>query len=160
MFVLCAAACRVCRAALISAYGKSGQLDKALSVFRDMKRLGAERNVITYSSLISACEKAGRWQLALQLFDEMHREAILPSVVTFNSLIAACAQGACWASQCSKPCSCGGTAPPPPKKSNVTITETNRTHSVVFSMQNRTLGPCSAAIRVILIIVVEDEPRH
>lgn len=79
--------------ALISAYGKNGQLDKALEIFDDMVKRGCERNVITYSSLISVCEKAGRWELALQLFDEMHHEGCKPNVVTYNSLIAACAQG-------------------------------------------------------------------
>lgn len=57
--------------ALISAYGKAGQLDRVMEVFHEMMYRGCERNVITYSSLISACEKAGQWELALELFQEM-----------------------------------------------------------------------------------------
>ena len=72
---------RVPDSLLCSAYGKSGQLDAALEVWRDMTARGCERNVITYSSLISACEKCGRWELALELFAEMHREGCKPNVV-------------------------------------------------------------------------------
>ena len=101
--------------ALISAYGKAAQLDKALGVFTKMAcpssltkldilsravytsdvqmQQGCERNVITYSSLIAACEKAGRWQLALKLLEDMQRDHISPNTLTFNSLISACAQG-------------------------------------------------------------------
>jgi pentatricopeptide repeat domain-containing protein 1 len=79
--------------ALISAYGKAGQLDKALDTFQTMLQRGCERSVITYSALISACEKAGRWELALQLFEQMQREGCAPNTVTYNSLITACQQG-------------------------------------------------------------------
>ncbi|KIY94758.1 Pentatricopeptide repeat-containing protein [Monoraphidium neglectum] len=82
--------------ALISAYGKLGQLDKVLEVYKDMVWKGLERSVITYSSLISACEKAGRWETALQLFDEMTRDGCSPNTVTYNSLITACGQGCQW----------------------------------------------------------------
>jgi pentatricopeptide repeat protein len=81
--------------ALISAYGKAGQLDKALDTFQAMIYHGCERSVITYSSLISACEKAGKWELALQLFEQMQREGCAPNTVTYNSLITACQQGGC-----------------------------------------------------------------
>lgn len=64
-----------------SAYGKNGQLDQALEIWRDMAVRGCERNVITYSSLISACEKCGRWELALELFAEMYRQGCKPNVV-------------------------------------------------------------------------------
>eukprot|EP00879_Flechtneria_rotunda_P008397 GHRR01008796.1.p1 GENE.GHRR01008796.1~~GHRR01008796.1.p1 ORF type:complete len:458 (+),score=137.47 GHRR01008796.1:1487-2860(+) len=84
--------------ALISAYGKMGQLDRVLEVYKDMVWQGLERSVITYSSLISACEKAGRWETALQLFEEMQRDGCTPNTVTYNSLITACGQGA----QCEK----------------------------------------------------------
>jgi pentatricopeptide repeat domain-containing protein 1 len=79
--------------ALISAYGKAGQLDNALDTFQTMLQRGCERSVITYSALISACEKAGRWELALQLFEQMQREGCAPNTVTYNSLITACQQG-------------------------------------------------------------------
>lgn len=79
--------------ALISAFGKAGQLDKAMETFQTMIRQGCERSVITYSALISACEKAGRWELALELFDQMQHEGCTPNTVTYNSLITACQQG-------------------------------------------------------------------
>lgn len=79
--------------ALISAYGKAGQLDKALDTFQTMVQQGCERSVITYGALISACEKAGQVDLALQLFDQMQKEGIAPNTVTYNSLITACLQG-------------------------------------------------------------------
>lgn len=79
--------------ALISAFGKAGQLDKAMETFHTMIQQGCERSVITYSALISACEKAGKWELALDLFDQMQREGCTPNTVTYNSLITACQQG-------------------------------------------------------------------
>lgn len=79
--------------ALISAFGKAGQLDKAMETFQTMIQQGCERSVITYSALISACEKAGRWELALDLFDQMQHEGCNPNTVTYNSLITACQQG-------------------------------------------------------------------
>jgi pentatricopeptide repeat protein len=82
--------------ALISAFGKAGQLDKAMETFQTMIQQGCERSVITYSALISACEKAGRWELALELFDQMQHEGCTPNTVTYNSLITACQQGRAW----------------------------------------------------------------
>jgi pentatricopeptide repeat domain-containing protein 1 len=79
--------------ALISAFGKAGQLDKALDTFQTMIQQGCERSVITYSALISACEKAGKWEVALDLFDQMQHEGCRPNTVTYNSLITACQQG-------------------------------------------------------------------
>ena len=78
--------------ALISAYGKAGQLDKALDTFYKMVQNGCERNIITYNALLATCEKGGRWELALQLFNQMHKEGCHPNTVTFNSLINVCAQ--------------------------------------------------------------------
>jgi hypothetical protein len=40
------------------------------------------------------------------------------------------------------------------------ITETNRTHLVLFGMQNRTLGPYLAAIDMIVISVMESAGQH
>lgn len=87
--------------ALISAFGKAGQLDKALETFQTMIQQGCERSVITYSALISACEKAGKWEVALDLFDQMQHEGCRPNTVTYNSLITACQQGGplCWKGQ-------------------------------------------------------------
>ena len=79
--------------ALISAFGKAGQLDKAMETFHTMIQQGCERSVITYSALISACEKSGKWELALELFDKMQQEGCSPNTVTYNSLISACQQG-------------------------------------------------------------------
>ncbi len=62
--------------------------------YTEMRAMGCECSVITYSSLISACEKAGNWRMALRAFDIMLGEKCRPNTVTFNSLITACAQGA------------------------------------------------------------------
>lgn len=82
--------------ALISAYGKSGQLHKALQTFNTMIRTGCERNIITYNALLATCERSGEWELALQLFNQMHKEGCHPNTVSFNSLINVCAQAGKW----------------------------------------------------------------
>jgi pentatricopeptide repeat domain-containing protein 1 len=81
---------------LITAYGKTGRIDQAMEVYRDMSMRGCERNVITYSSLISAAEKAGRLDIALELLKTMQKEGIRPNTITYNSLLAACCHGGNW----------------------------------------------------------------
>ncbi len=57
--------------ALITALGRSGRMEEALSVFNTMQRNAktdreSAPNTVTYSSVISACEKGGRVDLALR----------------------------------------------------------------------------------------------
>ena len=78
---------------MISTCAKSGQWEKALELFDEMKQ-GLEPDVITYSALIVAC--ATQWNKVLELFDEMKGRDLKPNIVTYGALISACGKNDQW----------------------------------------------------------------
>ncbi|XP_023871494.2 pentatricopeptide repeat-containing protein At3g53170 [Quercus suber] len=74
--------------ALLSAYGQSGFLDKALSTLDDMKSVSeCKPDVYTYSILINCCRKFCRFDLIGQILAEMSFLGIECSTVTYNTII-------------------------------------------------------------------------
>uniref|UniRef100_A0A6N2L6G9 Pentacotripeptide-repeat region of PRORP domain-containing protein n=1 Tax=Salix viminalis TaxID=40686 RepID=A0A6N2L6G9_SALVM len=74
--------------ALVGAYGKSGQLDKAFSVVDEMKAISeCKPDVYTYSVLISCCIKLHRFELIRGVLAEMSYLGIECSAVTYNTII-------------------------------------------------------------------------
>ncbi|KAF9675565.1 hypothetical protein SADUNF_Sadunf09G0045400 [Salix dunnii] len=74
--------------ALVSAYGKSGQLDKAFSIVVEMKAFSeCKPDVYTYSVLISCCIKLHRFELIRGVLAEMSYIGIECSTVTYNTII-------------------------------------------------------------------------
>ncbi|KAK6122886.1 hypothetical protein DH2020_043352 [Rehmannia glutinosa] len=67
----------------------ASKLDKALKLFREMKKNGVVPNVYTYSIMIDRFCKAGLIQQARCWFDEMMRDGCSPTVVTYTALIHA-----------------------------------------------------------------------
>jgi pentatricopeptide repeat domain-containing protein 1 len=54
---------------LISAYGRLGRYDAALSIYESMLRApGVADDVWTLTALMTAAERAGRWEEALRWF--------------------------------------------------------------------------------------------
>ncbi|XP_020591937.1 pentatricopeptide repeat-containing protein At3g47530-like [Phalaenopsis equestris] len=74
------------RNSLIVMYSKSGAMEKAYRVFRDM----SERNVVTWSSIISGLAMNGYGREAISAFKEMHREGVAPDEQTFTGVLSAC----------------------------------------------------------------------
>ncbi|CAK7330905.1 unnamed protein product [Dovyalis caffra] len=74
--------------ALVSAYGKSGQLDKAFSIVVEMKAIPeCKPDVYTYSTLMNCCIKLHRFELIQGIFAEMSYLGIECSTVTYNTII-------------------------------------------------------------------------
>lgn len=77
---------------MIDVYGKAQQLSRALSLFYNMPRLGAEPNIITYNAIISACARNNEPDLAYQVFEEMQQKGLVPDKYTYGSLIDSCSK--------------------------------------------------------------------
>ncbi|KAJ4843325.1 hypothetical protein Tsubulata_020931 [Turnera subulata] len=74
--------------ALISAYGQSGQLDKALATLDGMKSdSDCKPDVYTYSILISCCVKCRQFELIGMIMDEMSYYGIECTTVTYNIIV-------------------------------------------------------------------------
>ncbi|KAG6553191.1 hypothetical protein Mapa_005251 [Marchantia paleacea] len=76
--------------ALLSAFVEFGDLDRAVSIFNDMKTQGdCPPDVYTYSKLIAGFCRAKELSKALELVDEMERNDIPANTVTYNALLKA-----------------------------------------------------------------------
>ncbi|XP_050210640.1 pentatricopeptide repeat-containing protein At3g53170 [Mercurialis annua] len=74
--------------ALVSAYGESGQLDKAFLLVNEMKSVSdCKPDVYTYSILINICTKLRHFDLIGRILDEMSYLGVECSTVTFNTII-------------------------------------------------------------------------
>ena len=72
--------------ALINMYAKSGSIDDARHVFKDM----VERDIITWNVMIGALAQHGCGQEALDVFNKMKIEGVKPNEVTFVGILSAC----------------------------------------------------------------------
>lgn len=76
--------------ALLSAYSRSGQFDKAFSILEQMKNTPAfQPDVHTYSILIKSCLQVFAFEKVQTLLSDMETQGIKPSTVTYNTLIDA-----------------------------------------------------------------------
>ncbi|GAV89856.1 PPR domain-containing protein/PPR_2 domain-containing protein/PPR_3 domain-containing protein [Cephalotus follicularis] len=74
--------------ALVSAYGESGLLEKAILIVDDMKSVSdCIPDVYTYSILIKSCCKFNRFDLIKEILAEMSYLGIECSTVTYNIII-------------------------------------------------------------------------
>ena len=78
----------------LTANARSGNLQGALDMPRDMRTAGVAPDVITYNRLLKACER--HWRKALPLLERMRGEGIDPDVFSYNAAIAACEKGEKW----------------------------------------------------------------
>ena len=73
--------------ALITMYSKSGNIEKARSVFDHMPA----RNVVTWSAMISACARHNEAEDALRHLSSMELQGHVPRKITLVSALSACA---------------------------------------------------------------------
>ncbi|XP_061357382.1 pentatricopeptide repeat-containing protein At5g04780, mitochondrial-like [Gastrolobium bilobum] len=71
---------------LIDMYSKSGSLDEACLIFRQIN----EPNVVLWSSMISGYALHGQGRHAIGLFEGMLNQGIIPNEVTFLGVLNAC----------------------------------------------------------------------
>lgn len=76
--------------ALLSAYSRSGHLDRAFSILEEMKNTpDCEPDVQTYSILIKSCLHVFAFDKAHYLLSDMTIQGLKPNTVTYNTLIDA-----------------------------------------------------------------------
>ncbi|XP_059313280.1 pentatricopeptide repeat-containing protein At1g09190 [Lycium ferocissimum] len=73
--------------ALVDFFGKSGDLETAFTIFKDMPR----KNVVSWNAALSNCAFNGKGELGVQLFDEMLDEGVRPNDSTLVGVLACCA---------------------------------------------------------------------
>ncbi|KAK6933841.1 Pentatricopeptide repeat [Dillenia turbinata] len=74
--------------ALVSAYGLSGHLDRAICTVNEMKLVSdCNPNVVTYSTLLNCCCKQQRFDLIDHILSEMSYHGVEYNVVTYNTII-------------------------------------------------------------------------
>lgn len=71
---------------LVDFYSKVGNLDTALSVFRDLPT----RNVITWNTMITGFAFNGKGEFGVKLFDDMINEGLSPNYSTFVAVLSCC----------------------------------------------------------------------
>ncbi|KAI5056860.1 hypothetical protein GOP47_0028678 [Adiantum capillus-veneris] len=71
---------------LITLYGRSGDLDSAMIIFRKMRK----RDSVSWSAIISGCAQSGDSKEALKLFNQMKLEGFEPHTATHVSVLDAC----------------------------------------------------------------------
>lgn len=76
--------------ALISMYGKSGNLEAARRMFDKMYW----KNMFSWNAMIAAYTQQGLLENAIQLFEQMQQEGAMANNVTFISILSACANQA------------------------------------------------------------------
>ncbi|XP_078429721.1 pentatricopeptide repeat-containing protein At3g49740-like [Wolffia australiana] len=70
----------------IVAYGKHGEIEKAVAVFEGMP----ERNLISWNSLLSGCTMNGEPRLCLELFSSLMESDVRPNQYTFSIILSVC----------------------------------------------------------------------
>mmetsp|Transcript_10703 Transcript_10703/g.30312 ORF Transcript_10703/g.30312 Transcript_10703/m.30312 type:complete len:543 (+) Transcript_10703:1-1629(+) len=75
---------------MIDACVKCGHLEKAVEIFKGMRKAGKHRNTILYTTLIKGYGLEKDLPSALELFREMPREGVPYNTITYNSMLEAC----------------------------------------------------------------------
>ncbi|XP_051140507.1 pentatricopeptide repeat-containing protein At1g20230-like [Andrographis paniculata] len=75
---------------IISAYFTSGQGEKALRTFQEMRNYGVKLDVVTWNSVISGCAENGKPEEALELLSRMQQLHIRPNRITVTSVLSIC----------------------------------------------------------------------
>ncbi|KAG5465805.1 hypothetical protein CUR178_00519 [Leishmania enriettii] len=81
---------------VVKACARAGQMDAAMTVFRQMKANHVKPNVYTYTTLINGCANAKKLDLALRIFAEMRLAEVPPNVKTMTALISVCSRCEQW----------------------------------------------------------------
>lgn len=77
--------------AMVTAFGLSGHVDKALSTFSSLKA-NTSADAHAYAAIMAACARTGDYARTRELFVEMVNSGVSPNRFHFNSLLTACAK--------------------------------------------------------------------
>lgn len=74
--------------ALISMYGKCGEIEIARDLFNKLPY----RDAFSWNSMISGYASKGMWEEAFELFEQMRLEGVELNIITWNTIIGGCLQ--------------------------------------------------------------------
>ncbi|KAL3840078.1 hypothetical protein ACJIZ3_024669 [Penstemon smallii] len=72
--------------ALVSMYGKCGDLETARSIFDEM----AVKDEVSWNSIISGYASKGKWDEAFELFESMRESGMEVNIITWNTVAGGC----------------------------------------------------------------------
>ncbi|MFS7956102.1 putative tetratricopeptide-like helical domain superfamily [Helianthus anomalus] len=75
--------------ALIDMYAKCGSLNKALNIFKAMRK----KDLVSWNAMVHGLAMHGHGSEALDLFSKMKQEGFIPDKVTFVGVLCACTHG-------------------------------------------------------------------
>lgn len=76
---------------IIQAYGKAGQLEKAVGILDRIKNeLRMQPDIRHYAAALRCCVSFGAWKTAMQLVDVLRTSGIKPNCRIYTSLVAVC----------------------------------------------------------------------
>ncbi|CAL9174724.1 unnamed protein product [Musa hybrid cultivar] len=74
-------------AAMIEAYGRTGDADEALRLLREMKDSPCRPDVVCYTAVVDSLASSGRASEALEVFEEMVSSDVAPDTAAFTVLV-------------------------------------------------------------------------
>eukprot|EP00931_Biecheleriopsis_adriatica_P051367 TRINITY_DN2978_c0_g1_i2.p1 TRINITY_DN2978_c0_g1~~TRINITY_DN2978_c0_g1_i2.p1 ORF type:complete len:1024 (+),score=262.09 TRINITY_DN2978_c0_g1_i2:145-3216(+) len=72
---------------LIKGFAASGDADRAMEMYRELRADGLQMNLVAYTTLIDAQARAGKTDRAQALLEQMEKDDIQPNTITFSSMI-------------------------------------------------------------------------
>eukprot|EP00746_Dinoflagellata_sp_MGD_P115469 gnl/MRDRNA2_/MRDRNA2_51587_c0_seq1.p1 gnl/MRDRNA2_/MRDRNA2_51587_c0~~gnl/MRDRNA2_/MRDRNA2_51587_c0_seq1.p1 ORF type:complete len:143 (+),score=10.83 gnl/MRDRNA2_/MRDRNA2_51587_c0_seq1:58-486(+) len=82
--------------AAVSACGKAGDWQHAVSLSLSMWTMKIVPDVACYNAVSNACEKVGRWHDTLVILKVMCSARVLSDATSFNIAISSSGKGQCW----------------------------------------------------------------
>eukprot|EP00434_Breviolum_minutum_P010869 symbB.v1.2.009582.t2/scaffold611.1/size181545/5 len=75
---------------------KADRWQQALELFKTMRTIRIETDVVSYAAAISSCGKMGKWKEALQFCDEMFSTKVQHNLISYSAVINAVEKGNEW----------------------------------------------------------------
>ncbi|KAJ0026437.1 hypothetical protein Pint_07541 [Pistacia integerrima] len=72
--------------ALVSMYGKFGEMGVARQLFDEMP----ERDAVSWNTMISGYASKGMWEKAFEMFEKMQEEGVELNIITWNTIAGGC----------------------------------------------------------------------
>ncbi|XP_031249163.1 pentatricopeptide repeat-containing protein At1g71490 [Pistacia vera] len=72
--------------ALVSMYGKFGEMGVARQLFDEMP----ERDAVSWNTMISGYASKGMWEKAFEMFEKMQAEGVELNIITWNTIAGGC----------------------------------------------------------------------
>mmetsp|Transcript_148187 Transcript_148187/g.475947 ORF Transcript_148187/g.475947 Transcript_148187/m.475947 type:complete len:1053 (-) Transcript_148187:133-3291(-) len=83
-----------CYTSMVQAYGKGGQVDKAIEWFHRIRRVGRKPDIRAWKAVFDACFDGRRYHEAGMWFGEMEASGVTPSPKSYTMAVMACCKAA------------------------------------------------------------------